>query len=472
MEKEGVDPGMLTYFACDRAGKTEAFTANPDSPAYFTCSREVAVDVKKTLPKIMSSTGGPNTLISPKLTPEVAAALQMSGMIENKGQCTAMRHFVIPGFTEADMDATFGTTPVVESALKSIENHAFAGLLREKNDRPLTEGYKTLPSQPLIQFRIGSEPPAEIEEGWREPIIDASAPSHEAFESDEFQRKLIDWLNREQPISCAVNGNADLAMKIWERTGLVVFTIGDLDKPALTAQARPQDGECFGEFPPRRHLNAHTHLPVIIPSATPGYNSWYTGSHLRAVAKKPFPAAVAYCDDVFETCSEPVLGFTKLLAAYLVDACGPKRGVGVGRTALFGLQRPPLLEDAPTVLRVSAGATFDAVAPVLLPFYMTNARSNLEISIGGEHPLAAQVASLDVEVVVESDADCAARIDGMTPNNVLEVTAKTGLEPLPAMHWVSRFFPFGHIKSVFPGDDAFCAKFSKSAKWLSVAHSG
>merc|ERR1712232_807141 len=142
MKKEHVDLGLLTYFSCDRKQKTKIFNACPACPAYFTCSREVAEDVKKTLPKIMSSTGGPNTLVATSFTPEVSTAIRYSGMIENKGQCTAMRHFVLPGCTEKIVDDIFAPTPVVTTPLKSLEDGIFAGIFAKVNDRELTPGYK------------------------------------------------------------------------------------------------------------------------------------------------------------------------------------------------------------------------------------------------------------------------------------------------------------------------------------------
>jgi hypothetical protein len=421
----------------------------------------------------MSSTGGPNTLVATANTPEVSTAIRLSGMIENKGQCTAMRHFVLPGCTEKTVDEIFKPTPVADTPLKCMEDGIFAGLFAGANNRKVEDGYKQLPSQPDIHFRMCDSLPYGIDEKWREPVIDVSAPGAEKLKSEKYVLELCKWLNTEQPISLAVNGDQDLAMAIFERTGLVVYSVGTLEKPALTAQARPEDGECFGEFPPRAQLETFTHLPVIIPSSTPGYNTYYTKDGLNAAAKAAFPPHLQYCDGLFKGCSAPVLGFVKNLCSYLADACGPKRGIGGGgRTPLYGLQRPPMIEGSPTVYRVTAKASLDDVAHFIAPFYVTNARSQLQVSMDKGSSLDLS-AFKGLQVVTEDDAAYKRRLETFSPYNVIVIDGQKPLEHLLAMHWVSRLFPMGHIKSVFTNDDQFVDKFSKSRKWLLIesAHS-
>ena len=77
---------------------------------------------------VMSSTGGPNTLVAAKMTKEISDAVQLSAMIENSGQCTALRHACVGGATEADMKAMFENAPTISSPQDALRNGAFAGV--------------------------------------------------------------------------------------------------------------------------------------------------------------------------------------------------------------------------------------------------------------------------------------------------------------------------------------------------------
>ncbi len=105
MPKYGVDAGMVTYLAAPRREKARVFeTASSECPMYFTCSREVAKDLRSFHGPVMASTGGPNTLVASQFTPSIAEAVKLSATIENSGQCTALRHAVV-NCSEADVRA-------------------------------------------------------------------------------------------------------------------------------------------------------------------------------------------------------------------------------------------------------------------------------------------------------------------------------------------------------------------------------
>jgi hypothetical protein len=57
-----------------------------------------------------------------------------------------------------------------------------------------------------------------------------------------FVDELAHWLVKHQPISLALNVPYDIALRLFDRTALVVNTVGypEKNRPAYTCQARPQ----------------------------------------------------------------------------------------------------------------------------------------------------------------------------------------------------------------------------------------
>ncbi len=224
---------------------------------------------------------------------KVGDAVRWSNLIENKGQCTALRHCVCPNLTVDQLDASYSKAPLIQNSLESIEKSEFAGIFQpqgtinsETASTAASEGsdgeqnsYSKLASQPLMNVRISADLPVKITEHWRQLYLDVTTPA--VVNDASFLTALAQWLNREQPISLAVNDSSfDVALKLFQMTGMVVYTVGTLEKPALTAQARPQDGEVFGEFPPRKEMLKYSHAPMVVPSAVAAYNSVYTEEYL------------------------------------------------------------------------------------------------------------------------------------------------------------------------------------------------
>ena len=115
MGKHGIDPGLVTYAAFSLEDQQRIFKESPDGALYITCNREIAALVKDLHGNVISSTGGPNTLVAPKMTEEISDAIQLSCMIENSGQCTALRHAYVGGATEDDMVSMFNSAPTITS---------------------------------------------------------------------------------------------------------------------------------------------------------------------------------------------------------------------------------------------------------------------------------------------------------------------------------------------------------------------
>lgn len=487
---EGIEPKMATYLATSIEEQRRVLASCPESPMYFTGSRAIAERIREVAPRLCASTGGPNTMLAEKLTGGVVEAAQMSHLIEHKGQCTAMRHLVVPNASAGDVEKIYakGSDSLVSDAAQAIENGCFASLFRDRHLQGSSpQGYQEAPGalSAFARFRVGKELPTSINEMWREAYLDITAPP---CIDDAFLKSLAGWCNKEQPISLAINcTDLSLAMKLFERTSLVVYTIGHPDgegrNPALTCQARPQDGEVFGEVPPRRALGRTSRFPVIVPTSTPGYNSCYSLAYLRAQGEaKPdtwgLPGQLASATKIAARVKNvEQRGFCREILTYLIDAAkGPRPGVG-RRSTLFGLQRPPL-EGGLTCLRLekpTSGANlphqdalFDDLAPLLLPFVATNARSQLVVSLDPflSFPAFPMLQQAGIRVLREKRP----AFEQAEPVywNVIVLPGEVGSReerPLAA-HFVSRLLCFGHVKSSSEGDDAFLEQFSRSDKWL------
>jgi hypothetical protein len=261
-----------SYISCpledimDITQSCQEYTGN----LYSTCSRQLAELIKSGYDNTVASTGGPNTLVAMDWTnPAVRDAIRMSATIESSGQCTALRHVVAPiGTTEQDVEILLGGTKSIATADEALRQGSFDCIFaNHKGSAPgpsTDNGYKRH-AKVDASYRVLADrlPPNEIEEYWRKVVVDVSA-----IDAKERLDELIDWLNTNQPISLAVNGRTreesmELGFRLWEHTGLVVNTIGSPDNPALSCQARPQEGEVFGEFPPRRLLERYTKVSDI-----------------------------------------------------------------------------------------------------------------------------------------------------------------------------------------------------------------
>jgi len=355
----------------------------------------------------------------------------------------------------------------------------------------------------------------KLEEHWRKVVLDISSPPSRAALLDEKTETLLaDWLLEQQPISVAVNklGVVDpealrFARRLWEKSACSVFTVGDAAKPAITPQARPQDGELFGEVPPRSVLDKFTVSPVIVPTSTPGQASYYEDAYLRDVASGGSQAADDDEDSEFRTtttttttttppgvlsvvanCDSPeTRGYCLLLWRYLSDAaCGPRRNATAERACLYGLQRPPLGKRGVTWLRVSHLDDFDSAAPALVAFVATNASAQLRASVHPQNTACLDRMAnalgdgfvADVFARKLSDAEFEADVRDKTPWNVVraadydsgaKASSPGGAHFGLVSTFVARLFPIGHVKSTRQDDLPFLHAFADSPKWLRAA---
>jgi len=163
--------------------------------------------------------------------------------------------------------------------------------------------------------------------------------------------------------------------------------------------------------------------------------------------------------------SPTVLGYCSEIVSYLSSSVGPKPGYGA-RTALWGLQRPPL-DGRVTVLRVGKGATVDDLAAKLVVFASTNASEQAVVQVeeGSDPSLRNAAASTGLEVVSEAPEDCY-NVVMVGPEDDVE---GYGIRNFPMVgQFSSLYLGVGHIKSTMGGDEEFVKRFEKSKKWLEM----
>lgn len=267
-------------------------------------------------------------MVAPKLDSEIEAAARMSSTIENSGQCTAMRHLVTESIQPEDLKRIFGQVAVTDSSAESLRKGAFDALFRQwAAGFQAKDGYEVLPSAPGAQplaYRIAKGlTPNGVEEHWRRVYLDVSTPPSGSVKDPTFLKDLSKWLTTEQPITLAVNGDDQgfpIMQQLFESTAQAIYSVGREGKPALTAQARPQDGEIFGEFPPRREMRKFTAGPVFVPSSTPTYMARYEPKHLVEAAQRAGSQSSGARQLLQAVGKAELRGYAVLLAEYLKES--------------------------------------------------------------------------------------------------------------------------------------------------------
>ena len=487
MRQEGIEQqlGMLTYVSCSLNDIKDITRSCQESTGnlYATCSRALAADMMAGYPNTVASTGGPNTMVTTEFNDSIRDAIRMSAAIESSGQCTALRHCVIPdSVTEDQVQGIFKSVQDISDAPTALKKNLFDGVFanHKGSKAPSTDDY-THEGKTDTYFKVLNNLPdanEPMEEYWRKVVVDFSpiASAAELQHCDEDLYALADWLNTNQPISLAVNARysrmLELGLRLFETTGLVVYTIGSTNNPdappALTCQARPQEGEVFGEFPPKKSLAKFTKYPVVVPSSTPSYDSVYTTDYLKSVELSDL--VVKDVEKFIKKINDKtVRGYCIELVNYLVDATNenPKNGHGSSRTVLWGLQRPPIVTGLKTYIRADKNTSLDEIAPHMLLFYATNARDQMELSVDPENDEITSICKkFGIPAVLQSHDD----FTGRCGENCLNSVSVSGpMERFPMVgNFVSLYMNLGHIKSTMLGDEDFIAKFRGSKKWLKM----
>jgi hypothetical protein len=145
MADHGISAHLVSFASFSIEQQRQLMKSFPESPCYFTGSRDVAKLVKQVSPKLMASTGGPNTMLVSDLTPQVAEAVRMSACIENSGQCTALRHLVSPPLPEAWIDkSVFGSVSLVSGPIQVMSRPLLEFPLYQAVDGYLSPGFGAL----------------------------------------------------------------------------------------------------------------------------------------------------------------------------------------------------------------------------------------------------------------------------------------------------------------------------------------
>lgn len=182
-------------------------------------------------------------------------------------------------------------------------------------------------------------------------------------------------------------------------------------------------------------------FPVVVPSSNPSYDATYSLDYLKGL--KIDNSFADSTKTLLAKIKDPVvLGYSLVLINYIRDATevNPKEGFGKSRTALWGLQRPPV--QSKTILVCSERTSWDDVSPIVMMFHVTNAQEQVALEIDPSNTdLVSFCESHNIAHSIHIDDT----ISKDHINNRLEVSGPMKLFPM-AGNFLSCYFPLGHIK--------------------------
>ncbi len=139
------------------------------------------------------------------------------------------------------------------------------------------------------------------------------------------------------------------------------------------------------------------------------------------------------------------------------------------RSRPLAIFAPP--HRTPQQVRVGASDCFDDAVRYVFPFWVTNARSQVSLSVHPGNVAAvskARAAGLEEILALEDDAGFEAAVQHRKPYNVVR-TAPSAPAALPLVgQFVSTLMCVGHVKSTASDDTAFYDEFTHSGKWLAM----